>query len=190
LGPGPIEPHIEHAHAFSRVLGGRLELGATVADLGSGAGVPGLVLAMDLPSVSITLIEAGLRRVQHLQSSIIRCGLTQRVEVVHQRAEAFGALAASRASFHAVVARSFGKPAVTAECAAPLLQVGGWLVVSEPPDGSNAAIRWPEGPLEALGLRLVVEVEGPARLAVLQQVELCPDRFPRRVGVAAKRPLF
>jgi 16S rRNA (guanine527-N7)-methyltransferase len=90
-----------------------------------------------------------------------------------------------------VTARSFGRPAVTAECAAPLLKTGGWLLVSEPPsDERTEAPRWPPEPLLQLGLVPEEQAREEFEYQVLRQREACPDRFPRRIGVPAKRPLF
>jgi 16S rRNA (guanine527-N7)-methyltransferase len=90
-----------------------------------------------------------------------------------------------RGRFVAVVARSFGPPAVTAECGAPLLEVGGRLVVSEPPRTEG---RW--AGCAVLGVGPAVRLPGPPTLVVLTQVAACPDRFPRRTGLPAKRPLW
>jgi 16S rRNA (guanine527-N7)-methyltransferase len=123
------------------------------------------------------------------------------VSVRQERAEAAGRDPGLRGNFDGVLARSFGRPAVVAECAAPLLKTGGWLVVSEPPGNSPddrpdpssdlpVAARWPAEPLRQLGLvpdRLVHEEFG---YQTLRQADPCPDRFPRRDGVPAKRPLF
>ncbi|MBW3627023.1 MAG: hypothetical protein KY412_05385, partial [Actinobacteria bacterium] len=85
----------------------------------------------------------------------------------------------------------FGRPAVTAECAAPLLAGGGLLLVSEPPEGAaEEGERWPAAGLDGLGLVLRTFTAGPPRIAVLQQTGACPERFPRRVGIPAKRPLW
>ena len=98
-----------------------------------------------------------------------------------------------------VVARSFGPPAVTAECGAPFLKAGGLLVVSEPPvsvgspsgdQGSVQPERWPGAALEQLGLRPVQLVGEPFAYQLLVQQRLCPTRFPRRTGVPTKRPLY
>ena len=87
-----------------------------------------------------------------------------------------------------VVARSFGAPAVLAECVAPLLAVGGLLVVSEPPGGDGS--RWPAGGLAEVGLAALDAVPGPPALFRAAQTVPCPDRYPRRVGIPAKRPLW
>ncbi len=156
-----------------------------VIDLGSGGGVPGLRLAQHWPTSRVVLVEAQRRRARFLAAAAAALGLAG-VEVCHVRAEALARQLRAWASV--VVARSFGPPAVTAECAAPLLVVGGLLVVSEPPVPGD---RWPGAELEQLGLawRRTVRV-GEAAVAVLEQCRPAPDRFPRRVGIPAKRPLF
>jgi 16S rRNA (guanine527-N7)-methyltransferase len=116
--------------------------------------------------------------------------------VLQKRAEAAGRDPEYRAGFDAVLARSFGRPAVVAECSAPLLKVGGWLIVSEPPPEAGTAssdgveVRWPAQELGSLGLEPTHVVRDGAAYQVLRQTELCSDRFPRRDGVPAKRPLF
>jgi 16S rRNA (guanine527-N7)-methyltransferase len=109
-----------------------------------------------------------------------------RTRVVHSRAEDLGR-SEVRGSVDGVMARSFGPPAVTAECAAPLLRLGGCLVVSEPPDATD---RWPDAGLALLGLQLGRRLSAPAAIQTLVQVRDCPEEYPRRVGVPAKRPLF
>ena len=105
------------------------------------------------------------------------------------RAEELGHNAAYRETYQMVVARSFGPPAVLAECASPLLLPGGTLIVSEPPH--SEADRWPASGLAKLGLRKVetVRVTG-VRLAILEKTAPLDSRWPRRVGIPAKRPVF
>ena len=158
------------------------------ADLGSGGGVPALVLLELWPDASAVLVEAGQRRAAFLRESLERLGWAQRSEVLEARVEEVDRDVIRRHRFELVTARSFGSPAVTAECAAPLLAVGGALLVSEPP---AAAQRWPEAPLTQLGLSPRGSIErGGYHFQLLAQVRLCPDRFPRRTGVPSKRLLF
>lgn len=104
------------------------------------------------------------------------------------RAEVAGRDPARRAGADLVVARAFGPPAVVAECAAPLLRPGGALVVAEPPGG--APERWSVEGLALLGLAEVDRTSEPVALVRLAQVAACPDRYPRRIGIPLKRPLF
>jgi 16S rRNA (guanine527-N7)-methyltransferase len=196
LGPGPIEPQLRHAEGFA-VIARRLALPGPerprLIDLGSGGGLPGLVVATQWPEASLDLLEAGGRRAGFLTRAVSRLGLTERVAVVQERAEVCGRQDGHRGAYDGVLARSFGRPAVVAECAAPLLKVGGWLVVSEPPAGHRAAgeeSRWPPGPLSQFGLEPLGIVHEDFEYETLRQVQRCPERFPRRNGVPAKKPLF
>lgn len=154
-------------------------------DLGTGGGVPGLILAVALPWIHWLLVDSMQRRVTILDEAVARLGIGDRVSVWCGRAEDLGRDVQVRQNADVVVARSFGPPAVTAECAAPLLRPGGRLLVSEPP-GSGGE-RWPREPLVELGIE-PVRVDGG--VMVLVKVAQTPDRYPRRVGVPTKRPLF
>jgi len=205
LGPGPLAPQLDHSIAFVHALEDALARGAEdvvegragtdrrfrVADLGSGGGLPGLVLACRLPDLDLTLVESQDRRARFLEEAVERLGVSDRSRVLHVRAEDAGRSPEQRGRYDAVTARSFAGPAPTAECAAPLLREGGVLVVSEPPATSKTAVpRWPAEGLAALGMVAERATAGQYRFQVLRQVELCPDRFPRRVGIPRKRPLF
>ena len=204
LGPGPVDAHLRHAEGFVAVCRHLWPDGPTppvLLDLGSGGGLPGLVVATRLPEASLVLLDAQGRRTAFLSDAVRRLGLDVRVSVRQDRAEAAGRDLSARGHFDGVLARSFGRPAVVAECAAPLLKSGAWLVVSEPPGDSpgsppdlseapSGSARWPAEPLRQLGLvpdRLIHE---EFDYQTLRQAEPCPDRFPRRDGVPAKRPLF
>ena len=194
LGPGPIEPQLEHAEGF-RAVARRLAPAGPVSlvDLGSGAGLPGLVVAGGWPDASMALLEANGRRAAFLRRAVDRLGLAARVTVLEERAEVCGRREGLRAGFDGVLARSFGRPAVVAECAAPLLRVGGWLVVSEPPRTGpeiDRGSRWPATELLQLGLEPAELIHEVFEYRTLRQAGPCPDRFPRRNGVPAKRPLF
>lgn len=147
------------------------------------------MLAFTFPDRRLTLLDGGLRRATWLAQAVIDCGLGDRVTVVHRRAEDAGRDATLRERFPLVVSRSFGPPPVTAECAAGLVSVGGSVVVSEPPGDDPG--RWPAGPLAEVGLAPGARVRTAVGLyQILEKVGPCPGRFPRRIGVPAKRPLY
>jgi len=172
----------QSANRFGQALGS-LPAGP-VLDLGAGGGLPGLVLAADWATSQWTFLDGNERRTDFLRHAVNELGLDSRVRVVRGRAEEIGHDPEERAHYLVVVARSFGPPAVAAECAAPFLATGGHLIVSEPPDQTD---RWDEEALAGLGLRPVAQRAG---CQVLEQVSPCPGRYPRRVGIPAKRPLF
>lgn len=189
LGPGPVGEHVEHALGFAEVAGDAPE---RVVDLGSGGGVPGLVLAATWSEASFVLLDSNERRTAFLCEAVAGLGWAARVEVVRTRAEVAGRDPRWRGRFPLVVSRSFAAPPVTAECAAPLLTTGGRLVVSEPPVAEAVEVRWPAAGVATVGLRLEqrATAAGGAGYAVLVQAAVCPDTYPRREGVPAKRPLW
>lgn len=107
--------------------------------------------------------------------------------VVRGRAEVLAHDPTHRERYELVVSRAFGAPAVTAECGAGFVAVGGRLVVSEPPERSE---RWPPGALEPLGLGPARPCRETASFVVLRKEAPTPAVFPRRAGMPAKRPLF
>jgi len=205
LGPGPVARHLRHAQGFVTLVDeqradGPKDSPTRILDLGSGGGLPGLVIAAELPWTTLVLLEANERRAAFLNRAVFDAGLTERVSVVHERAELCGREPGYRASFGGVVVRSFGAPAVVAECSAPLLEPGGWLIVSEPPDaccapagatdGPQGPERWPAEGLAQFGLEPGEFVRREFGFRILRQRTVCSDRFPRRNGVPAKNPLF
>jgi 16S rRNA (guanine527-N7)-methyltransferase len=105
------------------------------------------------------------------------------VTVVTARAEQAGRDPAWRGRLDAVVARAFADPPTTAECAAPLLRLGGQLVVSDPPD--PPADRWPRAGVALVGLVRDDLIAGS--VVSFTQASPCPDRYPRR---RRQPPLF
>ena len=185
LGPGPIAEQRAHAEAFLSAID---PVGvSSVVDLGTGGGVPGLVLAQLLPETTWVLLDSMVRRTAFLERAVTTLGLAERVQVVTARAEDVGRTE-RRGQSDLVVARSFGSPAVTAECAAPLLRVGGQLVVSEPPRA--AAERWPSGQLAVFGLAVEATIAGPPHFVRLRQERKAPRAYPRRSGTPGKQPLW
>lgn len=186
LGPGPVADHVEHARAYLAALP-RVGAGGVIVDLGTGGGIPGLPLASWRNDLSWVLVDAMTKRIEFVRSAVDELGLA--AEVIEARAEELAADPRWAGVVDVVVARSLAAPGVAAEYAAPFLKVGGRAVIAEPPGG--APDRWPAEELAGLGMRRGPVLFAPtATLQVLEQIALCPEPFPRRVGVAAKRPLF
>ena len=191
VGAAPIESHIAHARGFAIVVGSA-DAPERVVDLGSGGGVPSLVVAEVWSTAQFWLVESGRRRAEFLDDAVVQLGWRDRVEVCHDRAEQVARRGDLRASMDVALARGFGPPAVTAECAAPFLRVGGHLVVSEPPTEAPLPVsRWSTSGLAEVGLvQAEPDAATEANYAVFDQTLLSSDRYPRRTGVPAKRPLF
>jgi 16S rRNA (guanine527-N7)-methyltransferase len=162
-----------------------------VADLGSGGGFPGLALAIALPAAHVALVESVGRKCAFLAAAASELGL-ENVEVVNERAEAWPE---GIGAHDLVVARALAPLPVLVEYAAPLLELAGALVAwkgrvepAEEADGAAAA--------EALGMSALtaipVEPFAAARdrhLYLTSKVSPTPDRYPRRPGMARKRPI-
>jgi 16S rRNA (guanine527-N7)-methyltransferase len=190
LGPGPVESHIQHAEGFGEIAEGALgRVPASVADLGTGGGVPGLVLAARWSEARCIFVESNRKRSEALRWAIVRLGFDGRAVVVEERAEAAGRDPACRERFELVTARSFAPAAATAEIASGLAMVGGVVVVSEPPEPEPD--RWPSVNLRQIGFGPAeIRIAADAHFSVISKVEALVDEYPRRVGRPVKRPLW
>ena len=146
LGARPISEVIAHARGFVRALDAHDPI-SSVLDLGSGGGIPGLVIAHDDPGRQVTLLDRRAKRTDFLERVVQRLGWGDRVTVVCADASAFG----PDSSFDAVVARGFGPPVLTLTTAARLVRPGHHIVISEPPETD----RWDEDVLHGLHLERV-----------------------------------
>jgi 16S rRNA (guanine527-N7)-methyltransferase len=162
-----------------------------VADLGSGAGWPGLALAAALPDAQVSLVESAIRHCRYLERAVEVSGMTN-VTVVNARAETWP----EGIGVHDLItARALGALPVILEYAAPLLAEGGYLVAwkGAAPEEEVAA---GDAAAAILGLepRGVLPVKPFTRARDHTLYSYCkiaptPDRFPRRPGMATKRPL-
>jgi 16S rRNA (guanine527-N7)-methyltransferase len=184
-----VEVHVRDALDGLRVP--EVRAAAAIADLGAGAGFPGLVLAAALPAASVRLVESVGRKCAFLRRLVADVGLPN-VEVVNARAEAWPE---GLGAHDLITARALAPLSVVAEYAAPLLRPGGHLVAwkgrldaAEEADGRAAA--------RELGLGDPRRVPVPPRagasehaLWVLRKESETPARYPRRPGMARKRPI-
>ena len=162
-----------------------------VADLGAGAGFPGLVLAAALPAAKVALVEANRRKCAFLERAVAEMAVGN-VEIVAERAESWREGIGTR---DLVTARALAPLAVLVEYAAPLLALGGALVAwkgrrdaREERDGAAAAARTGLDPREVRPVEPWVGAEH-LHLHLYVKVASTPNRYPRRPGMATKRPL-
>ena len=146
LGDRPIDEVIEHARQFVSALEG---VTGRVIDIGTGAGVPGLVIADDRPDLELVLVDRRETRMDALRLAVAGLGYSDRVTVLTADVEDLGRKPEHAGQYAAVVCRGFGSPRVTAPLARPLLKNGGSLIVSEPP--SQDPERWSTEWLDGVG---------------------------------------
>ena len=185
----PIEAHISNGLAFVHVL--RRQRSRHIVDLGSGGGVPALIIAELLPDTTVWMIERSANRAAWLRSAVAALDLDDRCDVIAAAAEEAARMPERAGWADAVTARSFAPPATTAECACRFLRPDGLLIVSEPPADPLAPPRWPHDGLAPTGLQPEhSETFDDTTLQTLQRVGPIDPRLPRRDAVTRKRPLF
>jgi len=168
-----------------------LRAAGALVDLGSGAGLPGAVLAIALPGCEVRLLESQRRRCAFVEGLVRAAGLAN-AEVVCARAEEW---TAGRELHDVATARALAPQAVVLEYAAPLLKVGGVLVDWRGRrDSGEERMALQAGELLGLERRAVLAVTPYAgatdlHLHVWAKQRATDERFPRRAGVARKRPL-
>lgn len=145
IGPQAIDRQIDHSLGFAAVAAA---VPAAAVDLGSGGGLPALVLAAVWPQSEWTLVESSLPRAAFLELHCAYLGWSERVNVLQIAAERLGENEQYRGLAELVTARSFGPPASVIKAAAPLLHPGGELIVSAAPN----ATPWPSELLSDHGL--------------------------------------
>jgi 16S rRNA (guanine527-N7)-methyltransferase len=166
-----------------------------IADIGSGAGFPGLVLAVALPRARVDMIESASRKCAVIDRLTHAAGLDNEiVRALPMRAEERAAWG-GREAYDVVTARAVAALPVLVEYASPLVAVGGvfvaWKGARDPEEERRGADAAAELGLDPEG---VVEVQPfpearDRNLVVYRKVSVCPEGFPRRPGMAAKRPL-
>ena len=196
-GPGATEKawRVHLADSLSGLEFESLAAARRIADVGSGAGFPGLALAAALPEARVDLVESTERKCEFMRRAIERAGLDN-ASVVCERSEDWArAGAGGREAYEAVTARAVGRLATLAELASPLLREEGVLVAwkgrrDEAEEAElNSASRGTS--MELVDVRWVGPYAGSKHrhLYLMRKVGPTPERLPRRPGMAKKRPL-
>ena len=168
--------------------------GATLCEVGAGAGFPSIPLKILKPGLKVTIVDSLQKRLNFLKDLISELGLTD-VELVHGRAEDVGQNKLYRERFDIVTARAVARMSVLSEYCLPLVKKGGYFVALKGPkaedeldDGKKA--------LEVLGGKLIKDEELtlPASeeertLVLVQKVKSTPKKYPRQAGTPRRKPI-
>lgn len=168
--------------------------GATLCDVGAGAGFPSIPLKILKPGLKVTIVDSLQKRLNFLKDLISKLGLTD-VELVHGRAEDVGQNKLYRERFDIVTARAVARMSVLSEYCLPLVKKGGYFVALKGPkaedeldDGKKA--------LEVLGGKLIKdeeltlpESEEERTLVLVQKVKSTPKKYPRQAGTPRRKPI-
>jgi len=165
----------------------------SIVDIGSGAGFPGMVLAIACPDSRITLIEADLKKSQFLNKAIQSLHLNN-VEVIRERVEVLGQSARYRAAFDICTSRAVAPLNVMAEYSLPLLRLQGKAIMwkgrnyQEELNEAQNALSVLGGDLEDI-YSYELMGERDRVLLVINKAQDTPQQYPRRTGIPSKRPL-
>ena len=180
------------ADSLSGLAFDELATAATICDVGSGAGFPGLVLAAMLPEARVDLVDATARKCEYIERAAAAGGF-ENVRVINARAEDL-ATGEGREAYGAVTARAVGRLSTLAELASPLLADGGALVAwkgkRDPDEEAELARGAEQLAMEPVEVRWVGPYAGSENrhLHLFRKVGATPDSLPRRAGMAKKRP--
>lgn len=167
---------------------------ASVIDVGTGAGFPGLALKIAYPNLQVTLLDSLNKRIQFLNEVITKLGL-EGVETIHGRAEDFAKPGKLREKYDLCVSRAVANLSTLSEYCLPFVKVGGQFISykSEKITEEMFAAR---NAIKLLGGKVVNQVEFQLpdcdiyrNLFVIEKVKETPKKYPRKAGLPSKEPL-
>jgi 16S rRNA (guanine527-N7)-methyltransferase len=165
-----------------------------VIDVGTGAGFPGLPIKLVSPEIKLTMVESVGKKVQFCEHMVAKLKIED-VRVIQKRAETIGRLSAHRQQYDWAVARAVANLPVLVEYLLPLVRIGGTILAMKG-ESAPAEAHSAEYAIQVLGghLRKLVPVILPGvveerYLVVVDKVAATPPKYPRRIGIPAKRPL-
>jgi len=183
----PMIDAIERAEAESKA-GRREGADVTAIDIGSGGGFPGLPLAITLPQVRFTLLEATGKKARFLEEAIAALGL-HNARVVNDRAETIGQDATHRGAYDVVIARAVGPLPILLELTVPLARIGG-IVLAIKGERAELEIAESKKALHVLHASLAGTLRTPTgTIVAIEKRRATPTAYPRRAGEPKRAPL-
>ena len=168
---------------------------ATVIDVGTGAGFPGLALKIAYPNLKVTLLDSLIKRIQFLDEVIEKLGLSG-VETIHGRAEDFAKTGKLRETYDLCVSRAVANLSILSEYCLPFVKVGGQFIsyksekITEEMTAAENAIRILGGKVSKQVEFQLPESDIYRNLFVIEKVKETPKKYPRKAGLPSKEPLY
>lgn len=165
----------------------------TIADIGSGAGFPGIPISIYRPDIHVVMMDSLGKRVEFLKSVIDALGLN--AEAVHIRAEDGARKGEYREAFDMATARAVASLNLLSEYLLPFVKVGGWMMALKGPT-LEEELDQAQNALSILGGEFIREEKAVIpgrdwdhRLAYIKKVAATPEKYPRKAGKPEKKPL-
>ena len=171
-----------------------IEKGASVIDVGTGAGFPGIPLKIVRDDISLTLLDSLNKRVSFLSDTVKKLGLND-VSCVHGRAEDMGKDEFMRESFDIATSRAVADLSVLLEYTLPFVKVGGYAVLlkgsnyKEETDGAENALLVLGGEIENVFEIVLPFTDITHSVLLIKKIKETPLKYPRKAGTALKKPL-
>jgi len=180
--------------SITLISSGKLSEGCSLIDIGAGAGFPSMPVKIVRDDINLTMLDSLNKRINFLNDVIKELDLKNSI-AIHQRAEDGGKDKKLREKFDVATARAVAELSVLSEYALPFVKVGGYFVAMkgntprEETEAANKAIREMGGELEE-----VKEIVLPSginhSLVIIRKVINTPDKYPRKAGMALKKPIM
>lgn len=182
-------------HFIDSIVIAKFINGTSFADLGTGAGFPGVPLKILLPELDVVLMDSLKKRLDFLDVVIKTLGL-QKINTVHTRAEDFGKNKLYRAQFDTVSSRAMARLPILLEYALPVLKVKGLFLAPKGAQVDNELVESQKA-LKVLGGQLVKvehinlgEGADQRAIVIIRKVKDTPSQYPRKAGTPEKNPII
>ena len=170
--------------------------GTRLLDLGSGAGFPGIPLAIAFPNLQLTLMDSLNKRIVYLTDEIDKLGLQNHTEALHARAEELARQAGQREAYDYCSSRAVARLAVLSEYCLPFVKIGGQMLaykageIEEELSEAQFAIKKLGGTTDQVVSFSLPDDAGKRSLVVIRKIKETPRIYPRKAGMPTKAPLM
>lgn len=189
----PKEVIIKH-FVDSLTISKYISKGATLVDMGTGAGFPGIPLKIYRKDIKITLVDSLNKRIKFLDEVIEKLNLKE-IETIHARAEEFGRNLKYREKFDIATSRAVANLATLSEYLIPIVKVNGNCICMKGPDieeeleNGKKAIKILGGKISKVDKFELPNTDIRRTILIVDKVEKTPSKYPRKPGIPAKEPI-